>query len=458
MPSVRGLDAAAVVLAVAVSVTCAAGVVRPSAGRAPPAADTSRTSVSAEPDPQPAPASASVALPAPSSSVTAAAALGSAQALEPRVEVPAVLQRFGTALGELAAGRRKDPVRVLFLGDSHTAADFWTDTLRERLQARFGAGGPGFVSVGLEHYRHAGVSIANTGKWSRSPAQPTSHQRQGDGVYGLSGLSAAPASSDARATITVSTSRARGALRGDLMFRAPTSRFRLTAGARERKIDGSAGKLAPGGSVRHYAFTARAGEAIELSAFEGAPELFGVVLETERPGVVVDTLGINGARASTALAWDEAAWGAEVALRAPALFVIAYGTNDIPSSLSVEAQTTSYRALVARLRAAVPAADCAFVGPTDLARSDGTSHPRGAEIDLLLRSLTAEIGCAYFSVIDTMGGDGSMKRWQDESPPLAQRDGIHLTPQGYERVGRALALALVGPAAATDVASTPHTP
>src|SRR6185436_457947 len=50
----------------------------------------------------------------------------------------------------------------------------------------------------------------------------------------------------------------------------------------------------------------------------GAPELCGVVIEAEpktQPGVGLDTLGINGARLTTPLAWNEASWTSELARR-----------------------------------------------------------------------------------------------------------------------------------------------
>ena len=43
------------------------------------------------------------------------------------------------ALDDLIAATR--PVRILHFGDSHVAADYWTDVVRRRLQDRFGDAG-----------------------------------------------------------------------------------------------------------------------------------------------------------------------------------------------------------------------------------------------------------------------------------------------------------------------------
>lgn len=60
----------------------------------------------------------------------------------------------------------------------------------------------------------------------------------------------------------------------------------------------------------------------------GRPQLFGVVVEGDKPGLVLDTVGLNGARLATFLAWEPDAWSAELARRKPELVVIAFGTNE----------------------------------------------------------------------------------------------------------------------------------
>jgi hypothetical protein len=42
-----------------------------------------------------------------------------------------------------------------------------------------------------------------------------------------------------------------------------------------------------------------------------------------------------------------------------------------------------------------------------------------------------------------MGGDGSFARWMRESPQLARSDRVHYLPPGYERLGNALAEAVL---------------
>jgi lysophospholipase L1-like esterase len=52
-------------------------------------------------------------------------------------------------------------------------------------------------------------------------------------------------------------------------------------------------------------------------------------------------------------------------------------------------------------------------------------------------------GCGYFSLFAEMGGPNGFAAWMRETPPLARPDRIHLTIAGYERLGDALANALL---------------
>ena len=178
----------------------------------------------------------------------------------------------------------------------------------------------------------------------------------------------------------------------------------------------------------------------------GATQLCGAVVESEfepagaGPGVVVDTLAINGARVGTALAWDRDTWSTEVARRSPALVIIEYGTNEAGDpSPPYEAVGKQLGELVDRIRTAAPGADCLVVSPTDRADAEErTSAMRDA-----MRSAAASNGCAWFDAWELLGGRGATTRLSKEEPPRAQPDGVHLTPRGYRALGDALYEAIV---------------
>jgi lysophospholipase L1-like esterase len=164
-----------------------------------------------------------------------------------------------------------------------------------------------------------------------------------------------------------------------------------------------------------------------------------VVVETDpkaRPGVVLDTLGINGARLTTPLAWDESSWVRELSRRPPSLVVIEYGTNESSDHVIEAARyVENLERVMARVRAASPACDCLVLAPTD--RTD--TPEKTPRVSGALHEAAKAAGCRFWDTYSIMGGRGAIAAWHRESPPRARGDGVHLTPRGYKDLGDRLA-------------------
>ncbi|HTM46243.1 MAG TPA: GDSL-type esterase/lipase family protein [Polyangiaceae bacterium] len=354
---------------------------------------------------------------------------------------------FWQSVDELSQGVRKEPVRVLWFGDSHTAADFWVAPLRQHLAQHFGVGGPGYIQIGLKAYRHGGAKVETGGKWRTVPARPSYFvKQQGDGIYGISGMRTVPMDEKAWASIALSSSEVKGPVRWQIVYRLSSPRSQFTAvldGQVPRVVDTKAGSVRASG-LSAVSFESDASATLRLVAPQWEPEIFGVFVEASAPGVVVDTLGINGARLETALTWSEAQFVAEVRARNPSLVVLAYGTNEIGDQLAPFRYGAQYDTLLQRLRAANPNTSCLIAGPTDRALPDWTSDPRGAAIDQVQREAATRNHCGFFSMRGAMGGTGAFQQWAFASPPLAHKDRVHLTIDGYTKLGESLADYLMG--------------
>ena len=358
---------------------------------------------------------------------------------------PLGFSRFAAALSGLDEKKRADHVRIVWYGDSHTAADYLTGAVRRRLEARFRAGGPGFVRVGTSPYRHDGVRVLRDGKWKIFPEPPARRTPEGDGVFGLGGLLAQPVNKEARVEIRIDPKRVHGTVRYSLVYQAkPGASFRLAVGKKVEIVDQRtpAEKVSESGFVRLRREGAP-GELVEISQVTGELRFAGLVAEGTEPGVVLDTLGIDGARAATPLAWNADAFAADVAARRPELAVFAFGTNEAFDARNADAIAAELGELVSRVRRGSPNVDCLIVGPPDAAAPDLTSLPRVAEMDAAERRAAETHGCGYFSLFVEMGGPNGFAAWMRETPPLARPDRIHLTIAGYERLGDALANALL---------------
>jgi lysophospholipase L1-like esterase len=410
-----------------VAVTCAAGM-RPKAAGVPDAA----------PEHVPAPVSAASVV-EPTHATASPPASGPSAAPERPTQPKRVrLPRLAAALSALSAKERELPVRILWLGDSHTYADFWPHAVRQTLQRKYGAGGPGYVLLGVKPYRNDLARVRVEGKWRREPVSPSSGAKQADGIFGLAGQRSVPISADARTSVELLGKSVTDRVRWTLHYRLVGSASLEVELEGSPKTRLSTGKSVPGSPILRQSFESEASARLSVRAASGSPELYGVVIERVAPGVVIDNLGINGARAGTPLAWDEPSHIAEIAARAPTLVVLAYGTNEAASALSSDRVVGHFKKLHARVRQAAPDADCLFIGPADMADENGGSRPRVAEIDGAVARAAADTGCGFVSVFEAMGGEGGFARWMRASPPLGSPDRIHLTPQGYAELGKAV--------------------
>ena len=433
--------------AVAVTITSAVVVLTCGTAReqAPPPATPLAASVSSAltPEPSASPSTTSVAAP-PLEVPTAAASAAPA----PQLQGPTLrtagheLDNFHAALRDLEKHTRKEHVRVAWLGDSHGASDFWSGALRTALQKRFGNGGPGFVNVGHKGYRHDGVKMDIGGTWRPRPKGASTVIPSPDGIFGLGGFLMIGQEGGPRSLMTIPAQDPPlpAALSWDLCYKLATKKDEI-----EVKVNGvSTAKLPLAGAARgalsHHVFTSKGAETtFAVVPTAGYPEFCGVVIEADpaaQAGVVVDTLGINGARLATPLAWDEASWVSELSRRVPALVILEYGTNEAGDyNIDPLVYIRHLTDVMARVHRASAKSDCLVLAPTDRADTrDRTPRVRDA-----LEQAAKAVGCGFWDTYKVMGGPGSILTWRAETPPRAAADGVHLTLRGYRELGDRLA-------------------
>lgn len=366
-----------------------------------------------------------------------------AQSVVGALERPVALRRFFEALVRLEDGRAQDDVRITQFGDSHTAADIQTGAVRRALQMRFGDGGRGFVAIGRpwKQWLQDGVRVGMSTEWAPEKGKLERGKLTGDGLYGLSGIGLLTRRHGARAWADVTTRTSRAEL---AYLEQPNG------GAFDVYVDGvRVVRVSTRGERAASAF--RAFDVAEASAHQlevravgdGDVRVYGMSLDRVQHGVVLDALGINGARITTALSWNEQHWSEQLRHRAPALVVLAYGTNestdlDLPQHV-YERQLVDALGRVAR---AVPSASCLILGPPDRAvdTKDGwVTAAKIGEIIAAQRRVAEAAGCAFYDQLAAMGGEGSIATWAAEAPPRAQRDRVHLTRDGYAQLGSSFA-------------------
>ncbi|MFO0659568.1 MAG: GDSL-type esterase/lipase family protein [Polyangiaceae bacterium] len=337
---------------------------------------------------------------------------------------------------QLAKVQQKTPgakSRVLFYGDSTIMADWTTGTLRRRLQSRFGDGGHGFVLPvsGWRDYHHDDVTRWNTRLWSVMSVVPGGD----DGMYGLGGVAAIALGAGLRATIGTTK---HGPV-GRTIDRVEVSYLTQSYGGQiEVSLDEQPPQLI---NTRAEVIEARslvietndAPHRVQLHSMgHGPTRILGVELLRSSGGVIVDSIGLGGARLRALLQINEGHWASELQRRHPSLVVFAFGANERGELFFDERSEflRTGRDVLARFRKALPDTSCMIVAAYDRAGSDGTTDTDVADLVRAQAKLANEARCAFFNTFEAMGGAGSMARWIARG--LGSADRIHPSPAGAD--------------------------
>ncbi len=346
------------------------------------------------------------------------------------------------ALARAAAGQGQ--ARVVFFGASHVASDLFTGYIRDELQARYGDAGHGFVVPvhPWRTYRHQDVGIESDGRrWKTHRIRVGDAEVERVGIAGLAMESSRP---DSFGSVTIEKdaslfelyylSQPRG---GDLEVRIDGRRARRIS-TQSSKPSTSYAKFKVPDGPHHF----------EIRTLSKRPVwLFGLAVERDRPGVIVDTLGINGSRARYQLLWDDTIYREHLQRRKPDLVVLAYGTNESGDDSPIEEYERDLRAVVERVRETVPEASCLLIGPSDrplqVEERVFENRSRTLQIIEVQHRVAIESGCGFFDLVAFQGGALSMVQWAANDPAYASQDHIHYSRLGYKRLGEVLLAALL---------------
>lgn len=326
--------------------------------------------------------------------------------------------------------QHQQAVHIVQLGDSHTAADFFTGALRYALQQDYGDAGPGLLPPAhIRGQRSAALNPAPAGSgWQLSSSRLAT--APGDWPLGGFMLTPQPGTSTLRLS-DYQQQRSRLNLRSLYRSRQPATLV----------FNGQPQILPASGDWQWSApVSIKLPVQIEREQTQpqpDGPELGGWLLDNGQPGIMLSALGVNGATARISQRWDPQ-WHQQLQALQPGLLMLAYGTNEAyDDQLDPAAYRQQLLTLIRQLRRHNPHAVLLLVGPPDVIR-----HPLAASCQQrqparlqAVRQLQMEIArqqkTLFWDWQGFMGGPCAMEHWQADE--LARRDGVHLTRQGYER-------------------------
>jgi lysophospholipase L1-like esterase len=362
------------------------------------------------------------------------------------IEDPAkALDAFYASLARTDAKQAGAITRVTHYGDSPITNDGITSTVRRLLQTRFGDAGHGFILMDRPWawYNHDAITFSSGGGWDDNPMGPGSNT----GEFGLGGVSfhASGPGKYARFAPASTGETGKNFSRMEVYYMQEPGGGQFSV-----SVNGETGRtISTGGDTPTSAFhEIRAPQSgantFEVKSTGGSVELFGAVLENDGPGVVYDSLGVNGAYAGLLVsAMNETHWAEQLRHRNPALVVINYGTNEsqYASADQMQRYEKDLREVIRRVRVALPNVSILVVSPMDRGkRAPGGKIITMPSIPLIVemqRRVALEENCAFFNTFQAMGGDGTMAKWAAGKGKnhLVGGDLTHPTAEGAEIVG-----------------------
>lgn len=449
-------------------------VVEPVAAAAPPPADRDDARVPASGNdanapketrvasvPPPLAANTNTAAPAPAAAPPAATVAPPVNAATN--QPPDVVAARASSAPSPAAPKPQRGLVILQIGDSHTAADYFSGEVRAKLQQRYGNGGVGYIDAGKPTVgvRSGTMKISVSPGWTYHAIQRSDNV----GEFWMSGFNAVASAAGEVLTFTSDTP-------------VPFDQIEIEA---LRQPGGGAIDISLDGTVKNS--TDLNGQAVEPVVLrlrpDGAPtdrvhqveirtrgagtvSIASIGIYQKQSGVSYNNVGYPGATIDLLNKFDAKLMADDLRRLDPQIVVLVFGTNEASKpNLDAARYEKNYEKAVGRITAALPNAKIVLVGPPDGAERpwhcagkgppDAACHPAPpsapgasttepadcewhtiAHLDLVRdveKRIAERHGFTYWNWASIMPGDCASQQWVAAS--MMTPDHVHFTPAGY---------------------------
>ncbi len=339
-------------------------------------------------------------------------------------------------------GRGK--INIVQIGGSHIQADMWSMQMRDRLQRLVPGvrGSRGFIFP-------YNIAKSNnpywyfpefTGNWTSIK----NTKKEDEGALGLAGY--AVTTHDTIASLNISF---RGDMYGRYTFdrikvlHRQDSSFSIDAFTRDTTI--SIIKVVNQEKGYTEFFYSAQVDTLNLNIHQENKDqlrftLYGIIMENEDPGVIYHACGVNGASTTSWLRCERLS--EELDLLDPDLVIFSIGINDAhDSEFSESRYKSNYKELIRRVRSVAPNAAILLTTNTDSYVNRKVPNKNADSVRRVMQQLSAEEGAAIWDTFGVMGGEGSIRTWEEAG--LAKKDRVHFNRAGYTVLGDLLFSALI---------------
>ena len=335
---------------------------------------------------------------------------------------------------------------VLHIGDSHIQGGMLSEALRQTLQSKYGNGDRGLIAplklAGTN--QPADYSFTSANRAWKATKLTSNKRREGASLTGISVAFASPALS-----LNIGVNNIDDSFSSFTLLHAP-AKGNISANSTELSITQT------GNDSLSYATTftlPSACQQLPLYNLSGISELWGAILHNNRSGVVLHSIGNNGACYQHYNQLDS--FASRTTLFAPDLIIISLGTNEaFGNCKDMNAIKNEIHRLVSALQESNPEAAILLTTPMECDRLQRsrrgrrrrrtvfTTNTNCLTVRNIIMQYGAENSIAVWDLYTVAGGKGSAAKWVANSL-LAKRDHVHCSAEGYRLQGKLLAEALI---------------
>lgn len=351
---------------------------------------------------------------------------------------------------------------ILQIGDSHTAADLFTGEVRDRLQARYGAGGlflpPGIPKAGVQS---AEFTIKADDAWNYEAMASTDEPNH----FWLSGYTATARAADARVVFTARSNQAFDSI--DVSFlKNPgggQANIVLDGNVVDRvALDGRPGdplikRLLPPGKVGSF-------KTLEIVTTSGGPvELSGIFVDQRQSGVSYLSVGFPGARVTVLKRMAPTNLADDMARLDPDMVVLAFGTNEgFDDNLDAAEYQRTLEDIVNSLIMGKPNRKVVIIGPPPGARKQDSCKdvrtacgsppisgacwaqpPKLAAVRSAEAAVAKKVGAIFWDWSSVLPTACDLEQGRLGDPPIFGPDRVHMTGRGYRDSADAFSQTLI---------------
>lgn len=322
--------------------------------------------------------------------------------------------------------------RIVQIGDSHTAGDYFSHQVRTRLQAKLGNGGIGWIYPGK-------VNGQRTAQVSYQTGWIISTSRRNNADFPLGGVLA---TANGKTTQISPINDAPSNQNITFTIRSNNSKNAFTA----TDYRGQDFNVQPKEAKNWTHLEWKGGLPFSINAQNGDQwELGHINIENNHRGIVYSAMGINGSQFSH---WDRwrIDWKNDLTATQADLIVLAYGTNEaFNDTLDIFETKTKWFNTIKQIHSALPNAGILVIGAPESLRKTtdicGERPPQLYAVQKMQQLVAQQSHSLYWSWQDAMGGECSMNIWIAQG--LGNKDGVHFTTKGYQAAGDQLANVLL---------------